>query len=156
MQILPLELTRAGPNDAVAVRQLVREAYAKWVPIFGREPTPMMADYDKAVIEHEVDLLHIEGALVAVIEMIIRPGELFIENIAVAPSHHGQGLGRRLMAHAEARAVMLGLPRIGLLTGQVMLSNVRLYQSLGFQIDRTEPFMGGFTVHMSKVLGDLA
>ena len=33
-----------------------------------------------------------------------------------------------------------------------MESNVRLYQSLGFQIDRTEPFMDGFTVYMSKDL----
>jgi len=35
--------------DASAIRALTREAYAKWVPVIGREPKPMMADYAKAV-----------------------------------------------------------------------------------------------------------
>lgn len=56
MENMPqLQLTRATPDDAPAIRQMVRDAYAKWVPIFGREPMPMTADYDKAVREHEVD-----------------------------------------------------------------------------------------------------
>lgn len=147
------QITRATPADAFAVRQLVRDAYAKWVPIFGREPVPMLADYDVAVREHEVDLAHVGGVLAAVLEVILRPDHLFIENIAVAPGYQGQGLGRYLMAHAEHRARDLGLPNVQLLTGQLMDSNVRLYQRLGFQIDRTEPFMDGFTVYMSKDLG---
>ena len=77
--ISQLRLTRAVPADAAAVRQLVRDAYAKWVPVFGREPTPMTADYDLAVRQHQVDLLHIDDALVAVIEMIIRPDDLLLK-----------------------------------------------------------------------------
>jgi hypothetical protein len=46
----------------------------------------------------------------------------------------------------------LGVAQLRLLTGQVMEGNIRLYGSLGFRIDRTEPFMGGFTVYMSKDL----
>ena len=151
-----LRLSRAVSADAAAVRQLVRDAYAKWVPVFGRDPTPMTADYALAVRQHQVDLLHINDALVAVIELIIRADDLFIENIAVTPSHHGRGLGRMLIAHAEVTAKNLGFHKISLLTGQVMESNLRLYQALGFQIDRTEPFKGGFTVYMSKDLEDTA
>lgn len=153
MTISTIQITRATPADAPAVRQLVREAYAKWVPIFGREPMPMQADYDVAVREHEVDLAYIGGTLAAIIEVIVHPDHLFVENVAVAPGHQGRGLGRMLMAHAEARARDLGLPQLRLLTGQVMEGNIRLYQSIGFQIDRTEPFKGGFTVYMSKDLG---
>lgn len=147
-----IHLSRATPTDAPAVRALVRAAYAKWVPIFGREPTPMTADYDLAVREHEVELAYIGGELAAIIEMILHPDHLFIENIAVDPGHQGRGLGRYLMAHAEARGRALGLAQLRLLTGQVMKENIRLYTSLGFQIDRTEPFKGGFTVYMSKDL----
>ena len=43
--------------DASAVRELTRTAYAKWVPVIGREPKPMGADYDRAVRDHIVDLL---------------------------------------------------------------------------------------------------
>ena len=45
---------RAGPADAAAVRELTRAAYAKWVPVIGREPRPMTADYDMAVRDHLV------------------------------------------------------------------------------------------------------
>lgn len=147
---LPITLSRATPSDVPAVRQLVREAYAKWVPVMGREPMPMIADYDLAVREHEVDLAYVGGQLAALIEMIVHVDHLFIENLAVAPGHQGLGLGRHLLAHAERRARELGLAEMRLLTAQEMAGNVDFYQSVGYQIDKTEPFKGGFTVYMSK------
>ena len=42
---------RAGAADAPAVGELTRLAYAKWIPVVGREPTPMTADYDRIVRE---------------------------------------------------------------------------------------------------------
>jgi ribosomal protein S18 acetylase RimI-like enzyme len=148
-----LQIRRAGPSDADAVRSLTREAYAQWVPLIGREPMPMRADYAKAVREREIDLAYEDGELVALIEMIVHPDQLYIENIAVSPRHQRKGLGRLLLAHAERKARAAGLPRLGLLTNQAFESNVRLYQSVGFRIDRTEPFSGGgVTVHMSRDL----
>ena len=149
-----IQIIRATPADAKAIRQLVRDAYAKWVPLLGREPLPMLADYDLAVREHEVDLAYVEGQLAALIEMIVKPDHLFIENVAVAPTHQGRGLGRHLLAHAERRARELGVAQLRLLTAEVMNSNILLYQSVGYAIDRTEPFMGGFTVYMSKDLSE--
>lgn len=152
MPILSHCLRRATPSDAPAIRQLVRDAYAKWVPIMGREPMPMLADYDLAVREHEVDLAYVDGRLAALIEVIVHPDHLFIENIAVAPGHQGLGLGRHLLAHAEARARELGVAELRLLTAQEMAGNAAFYQSHGYRIDRTEPFKGGFTVYLTKLL----
>jgi len=56
-------LRRATPADATAVRDLTRAAYAKWVPVIGREPGPMNADYDLAIRDHMVDLLHLGSEL---------------------------------------------------------------------------------------------
>jgi hypothetical protein len=61
-------LRRATPADAPAVRDLTRAAYARWVPVIGREPGPMNADYDLAVRDHMVDLLHLGSELAALIE----------------------------------------------------------------------------------------
>lgn len=152
MTISRIQIHRATPADASAVRQLVRAAYAKWVPIMGREPMPMLADYDLAVREHEVDLVYVGGQMVALIEVILHPDHLFIENLAVAPGHQGLGLGRQLLAHAEARAKALGLAEMRLLTAQEMAGNAAFYQSVGYRVTRTEPFKGGFTVYMSKDL----
>ncbi|MBN9563527.1 MAG: GNAT family N-acetyltransferase [Alphaproteobacteria bacterium] len=143
-------LRSATEEDAGAIRSLTREAYAKWVPIIGREPKPMTADYADAVRKHRIDLLNLDGTLAALIEMIPGADHLLIENVAVAPAFQGRGLGRKLMAHAEQVAVSLGHPEIRLYTNKLFAGNVRLYQRLGYRIDREEEFWGGTTVYMSK------
>ena len=57
-------LRPAVPTDASAIQELTRDAYAKWVPVIGREPKPMKADYAEAVRKHRIDLLYVDGALV--------------------------------------------------------------------------------------------
>src|ERR1700745_102719 len=134
-----LDLRPATPEDAGRIRELVRAAYTRWVPVIGREPRPMTADYDAAVRAHEIDLLCAGNHLLAVLELILQPAHLWIENIAVAPDRQGQGLGRRLLAHAERKAAALGLAELRLLTNGAFAANIALYRSVGFSIDRTEP-----------------
>jgi ribosomal protein S18 acetylase RimI-like enzyme len=145
-----MEMRPALPGDAQSIRDLVRAAYAKWVPVIGREPLPMRADYERAIREHEINLLHAEGRLLALIEMIPRSDHLFIENVAVLPEHQGRGLGCLLLADAERIAARRGFSEIRLLTNGAFKANIALYQAIGYRIDRAEPFMGGTTVHMSK------
>jgi GNAT superfamily N-acetyltransferase len=147
------KLRLAGPEDAAAVRDLTRAAYAKWIPVIGREPQPMQADYAHAVRAHRIDLLYSEGALQALIETIPQPDHLFVENVAVTPEAQGRGYGRLLLAHAEQVARSLGLTEMKLLTNKSFATNVQLYLRCGYAIDREEPFKEGFTVYMSKRLG---
>jgi GNAT superfamily N-acetyltransferase len=137
---------------APAIRALVREAYAKWVPIIGREPKPMTADYAEAVQKHRIDLLYANDVLAALIEMISEPDCLLIENVAVLPAFQGQGLGRRLMAHAEKVAASFGHGKARLYANKLFAENIRLYTKLGYRIDGEEPFLGGTMVYMSKQL----
>ena len=51
-------IRRATPADSALIRAFTREAYAKWVPLIGREPSPMRADYDRATREHQIDLFY--------------------------------------------------------------------------------------------------
>ena len=64
--------------DVAAISALVRAAYEKWVPLIGREPLPMQADYDEAVREHTIDLLYEDDELVGLIETIPRADHLFV------------------------------------------------------------------------------
>lgn len=148
---LPI-IRRAATADAPLVRALSREAYAKWVPLIGREPWPMTADYDAAVRDHLIDLLRVGGDTVGLIEMIPQPDHLLIENVAVAPAHQGRGHGRVLMAHAERVAASLGQALIRLYTNQRFAENIALYLRLGYAIDREETLPAGTVVHMAKRL----
>ncbi|MBA8878223.1 GNAT family N-acetyltransferase [Phyllobacterium myrsinacearum] len=143
-------LVRATPDDATAVRDLVRSSYARWIPVIGREPKPMGADYEHAVAHHLVDLLYAGGELAGLIEMIAEPGCLLIENVAVSPAFQGRGYGRLLLTHAEALAGSLGFRKLRLYTNKMFAENVQLYLKLGYTIDKEEPFKGGIAVHMSK------
>jgi ribosomal protein S18 acetylase RimI-like enzyme len=146
------ELRCARAEDAGAVRELVRAAYAKWIPVIGREPMPMLADYARAVREHQIDLLCIADEIVGLIETMLRPGHLWIENVAVRPDCQGKGFGRQLMAHAESRAAEAGLCDIRLQTNGAFAANIMFYERLGYSVERREPFMGGWGVCMKKTL----
>ncbi len=147
-----LLMRQAVAADAAAVRALTREAYAKWVAVTGREPLPMRVDYIEALAKNRFDLLHEGDALVALIETAAEPDHLLIVNVAVSPSFQKQGHGRRLMAHAEALARAAGHGEIRLYTNGRMVENITLYKSLGYRIDREEPFATSIQVHMSKRL----
>lgn len=147
-----MELRRAGSGDAPAIRELTRAAYAKWVPVIGREPKPMTADYDEAVRNHLIDLLYVGGELAALIEMIPEADHLLIANVAVSPGFQHRGHGRRLMTHAEESAVSLGYREVQLYTNPLFAENVRLYLALGYRVDGEETFNGRVALHMSKPL----
>ncbi|MBD9667125.1 GNAT family N-acetyltransferase [Variovorax sp. VRV01] len=149
---MSLQFRRAGEKDAAAVGLLTRAAYAKWVPVIGREPLPMKADYESAVREHLVDLLEVDGKLAALVEMIPEPDWLLIENLAVAPTFQRRGYARILLERARDTGLALRLKGLRLFTNKLFESNVDLYLRHGFAIDREEPFMDGVTVYMSKLL----
>lgn len=145
-----ITLRRAQPADAPAVGALTRAAYAKWVPLLGREPKPMTADYAVAVRDHLIDLLFVAGDLAALVEMIPQPDHILIENLAVSPDFQGGGHGRRLMGHVEEVAAERGLGTVRLYTNKLFATNLRFYAQLGYVVDGEEAFKGGYLVHMSK------
>lgn len=149
------ELRRGVATDAAAIRALTREAYAKWVPLIGREPKPMTADYAAALSQHRFDLLYLDGKLAALIETVAEADHLLVENLAVAPAFQGRGLGRRLMAHAERLAISEGFGEIRLYTNKLFAANLQLYGKLGYEVTGEEIFpSGGIAVHMRKPLSD--
>lgn len=153
--IAPSPICRATRADATAIRDLTRLAYAKWVPLIGREPLPMQADYDRAVAEHRIDLAVRDGKLIALVEMIPADDHLLIENLAVHPDAQGQGLGERLLRHAETVARDLGVLEIRLYTNEKFVANIAFYAKRGFTIyEKSVMIPGSITVYMKKTIGE--
>ena len=150
---------RGEPSDAEAIRALVEAAYTKWIPLIGRLPTPMQADYAEALLAHRFDLLQAGPDLAALIETQAEADHLLIVNVAVHPAFQGHGLGTRLLGLAEAIAAEAGLARLRLYTNKKYVANLRLYGALGYRVEREEPYDGpgrtrddDITVHMVKDL----
>ena len=144
---------RATARDVEAIAALVHAAYAPWVPILGRSPRPMVTDYAVAVEHHRIDLLHDGERLAALVEMAPAADHLTVVNVAVAPDAQHRGLGRTLLAHAEAVTRALALDEVRLYTNALMTRNVALYERLGYRLtheERSDAF--GLVLHLRKRL----
>ncbi|MGB8814144.1 MAG: GNAT family N-acetyltransferase [Paracoccaceae bacterium] len=58
---------------------------------------------------------------------------LYVGKLAVAASHRGQGLARRLIMAAETRARALGLPALELQVRVELIENQAAFSALGFR-----------------------
>jgi ribosomal protein S18 acetylase RimI-like enzyme len=141
----------AESADRAAVEAIVDAAYRPWVQLIGKRPRPLDADYGALISQRRVYVLE-NGHIDAVIVLQPLDGVLLVENVAVLPGRQGRGLGRRLMAFAEFRARSLRLPALRLYTNEKMVSNIGLYESLGYRETRREAVNGLHVVHMRKEL----
>ncbi|MEM1315837.1 MAG: GNAT family N-acetyltransferase [Pseudomonadota bacterium] len=119
----------ARAEEAAALAAIARAAYAPYLPRLGFEPPPMRQDFAADIADGAVWVGGDppEGYVVA------RPrGEdWLIENVARAPQAP-RGLGRRLLAFAEAEGARRGFARAVLYTHAKMTENRALYPRLGW------------------------
>nr|WP_246523371.1 GNAT family N-acetyltransferase [Neoroseomonas eburnea] len=134
------------------MRDLVRAAYAPWVAIIGREPAPMADDYVARIGSGQAWLVEEDGVLQAALILEDTPTGLLIDNVAVAQGAQGKGLGRALLAFAEAEARRRGQGRVWLYTHEKMERNLALYLRLGFIETGREEQAGFLRVFMEKRL----
>lgn len=72
-----------------------------------------------------------DGQIVGIIEMKLKGGVAKIESLLVKEDKHRQGIGRKLVAEAEAIAKEAGAHKVYLISGKDWQA-VRFYQALGY------------------------
>jgi ribosomal protein S18 acetylase RimI-like enzyme len=123
----------ATTSDVSAIEQVIDRAYRPYISRIGKPPGPMLDDYAARVSQHAVWVVEEAGSIVAVLVLLPKPDHLLLDNVAVAPARQRSGLGRRLLAFAEAEAMRCGYREIRLYTHQAMTENQRLYASIGYE-----------------------
>lgn len=139
--------------DATAIAGIVRDAYSMYLPRMPKPPGPMLDDYDAVVARGEASVLEIDGAIAGVVVLVDESDHLLLENVAVAPSRKGQGLGRRLVEFSESEARRRGFTEVRLYTHETMVENQALYKRLGFVETHRAQQDGYARVFMTKKLG---
>jgi ribosomal protein S18 acetylase RimI-like enzyme len=142
----------ATDADAVAVRDLVHDAYRHYVPRIGREPGPMGDDYPALIAGGQVWVLEEGGVLAGLVVILSEPARFLLDNIAVGPAFQGRGFGRVLMEFAEQRARADGHAAVTLYTHVMMTENIALYKKLGFVETGRVSEKGFDRVYMAKAL----
>lgn len=147
-----IALRGAREGDLAAIRALVAAAYAPWIAVIGRRPGPVDDDYAARIAAGEAQLAEADGSILGLLVTERHDGFLLIDNIAVAPGQQGRGVGRALLAAAEAEARRAGLPRLRLYTHARMGSNIALYARAGFSEIARVSEKGFDRVYMEKPL----
>lgn len=123
-------------NPEVQEAQLLaiaREAYQQYVAAIGKEPAPMVADYAAHIADDTILTASDDGVLIAFAVIIEKEDGIWLETIAVADGHRGQGVGTALLGYAER--FMAGKARsYQLYTNEKMTRNKDWYLALGFTL----------------------
>jgi ribosomal protein S18 acetylase RimI-like enzyme len=138
--------------DVPRLTELVQAAYGHYVDRLGGPPRPMIDDYADVVRRHEVTVAERGGVLVGVVVLGVDDEGLFVDNVAVDPSHQGSGIGRALLEHAETAARRQGFDSIYLYTHELMTENLALYARAGYAEYDRRPHGDACLVYLRKRL----
>lgn len=133
----------ARPGDAAQVAACASSAYARYIPLIGRKPAPMLADVPAQIAAGQVSVWDGDGGVLGYTVAFAHEGAWFLESIAVAPEAAGRGIGRALMQHFEDSGRAQGFSRATLYTNAKMVENLAIYPHLGYE-ETARRIEGGF------------
>ncbi len=123
----------AQASDVPGITACICEAYVHYIERIGRQPAPMLQDYIEVVGRDQVHVAAAaDGAILGVLVLATTDEGFCLDNVAVRPSHWGEGIGRMLLQLAEAEARRQGFASIYLYTNEQMTEDRALYQRIGY------------------------
>jgi ribosomal protein S18 acetylase RimI-like enzyme len=123
----------AGISDLNPIRQIVADAYTKYIDRIGKAPGPMLDDYSAHIRNHSAWVIECDGSVAGLIVLLPEDDHLLLDNVAVDPAFHGRGIGRALMRFAEREASRRGYSELRLYTHVTMTENLAMYPALGWR-----------------------
>ena len=148
----PVEPRPAIAADAAGISECVRAAYTHYIERIGQKPGPMLDDYAQVVRDHRVYVIDDGGEVVGVLVLMDKEDSLLLDNVAVSPARQGEGIGRRLIEHAESEARRLGHRHLDLYTHERMTENIAMYSRIGYEEVERRTERGFPRVYMRKRL----
>ena len=151
---MPMQIRKLRAADAQSYRALRLRGLKEFPPAFAESAEEFASQPESSVVnalEDPAGRCHVFGAfgdageLVGIVgvtrdamEKLHHKG--YIWGMYVAPEHHGQGVGKRLLEAAIAHArEMPGLEQLRLMVGEANRSARALYESVGFRPFGHEP-----------------
>jgi GNAT superfamily N-acetyltransferase len=127
-----MRIRPADAADLPEITRIVDAAYGKYIARIGKPPGPMLDDYAAHVRAHAAWVAEDAAGIAGLIVLVPEPDHLLLDNIAVDPARHGQGIGRALLDFADAEARRRGYAELRLYTHQMMTENIALYSRIGW------------------------
>lgn len=131
-------IRKATACDEPEIRDCAEQAYARYVPLMGRKPAPMVADFASQIADGDVYVAtDDESGFQGFIVFYPEEGHVLLENVAVLPSAAGRGVGKALIRFCEDAARRDRIDIVRLYTNVKMVENLSIYPKLGYvEFDR--------------------
>ncbi|GAB4372251.1 MAG: hypothetical protein Kow00114_33610 [Kiloniellaceae bacterium] len=142
----------ARPEDRARIAAIVDAAYRPYLARMDRKPAPMLDDYAKRIADGQTFVLEVDATVTGILVLEDHDDCLLLDNIAVDPALHGQGLGRLLITFTEEEARRRGYAVVELYTNEVMVENIALYRRLGYVETQRVRDRGYDRVYLRKAL----
>ena len=123
----------AVAGDEPEIRDCAEQAYARYVPLMGRKPAPMVADFAGQIAAGQIYVAtDDQDAFQGFIVFYAEEGHILLENVAVLPRAAGRGVGRALIGFCENAARQRGMNAVHLYTNEKMTDNLSIYPKFGY------------------------
>lgn len=129
---MPITIRAATRIDAGHVTACVCHAFITYIAAIGKQPQPMLDDYQALIDTGLVFAAFEEEKLVGVLVISEESHSLCIETLATHPHAQGRGVGKALIAYAETIARANRAASIWLSTNSLMHHAQQIYEHLGF------------------------
>jgi ribosomal protein S18 acetylase RimI-like enzyme len=92
----------------------------------------MLDDYEALIRAGRVYVVEMESVIKGFLVLVPEQDAMLLDNVAVAPTARGTGIGRSLLEYAERSARTAGYRCIRLYTHETMTENIALYSRIGY------------------------
>jgi ribosomal protein S18 acetylase RimI-like enzyme len=126
-------IRQATAKDEPAIRDCAQQAYARYVPLIGKKPAPLVADFRAQIAAGHVYVAADEGGELQGFIVFYPEGKgILLENVAVLPGAAGRGIGKSLIRFCEDEARRRDFDAVHLYTNEKMTENLSFYPHLGY------------------------
>ena len=140
---------KANAIDEDSIKQIASRAYHKYIERMGKEPAPMRPNIHKNDI---VFVCEKENKIIAFAILVIKDGNIFLDNLAVEPLFQQNNIGTAFISFIEHYLIKEKFDFYQLYTNKKMIENIAWYQIIGFKKIREVTEKGFHRVYFQKQL----
>ena len=151
-----INIRMAKPGDERAISALLYSAFQVHERLYTRQgfsaTTLSVPDVMLRIEDKVMWVATYSDEIVGTISVVPNDDGFFIKSVAVSPDARRQGLGAKLIAHAEQLALKQGARFLELTTTSFLVDAGRLYKKLGFRQSGYSDLFGTRLIKMRKRL----
>ncbi len=135
-------IREAIPSDSVSITNCMRESFKKYVPLIGKEPEPMILNYDEVIRNEFVYVMEVKDTAELIGAIVLANGDkdfMWLDILGIYDKFQNFGYGKKLIKYGESVMREKGFKESRVFTNVKFANTIAIYKHLGYvEYDRRE------------------